>query len=429
MSGAAPWHQPGRWIANPVYWSDEALTEREGMPGSIRFIDCTLSEGDDCVGHQLTWNTRLQLIEKLDAIGVGEITMPSHVTFAEERDLFRACRRMGIRTPLVAKGPGISPPLTGDWSSIIDHHVDMGPDVLSPIFKWPMEATLDDFAGDLSKQQVIDAIHESVAYMKRQNVRVVPWIVDAMRTPVETAAAFFGALAEAGADGVYVVDSRGNSTPLATRIFIRHVRAAVGPDCDIYVQHHNDLGVATANAMAAVEAGATWIDASVLGVGDRGGCVALEEAAALFEMYGIDTGVQLDGLYELGCFTRDAFGVELPPWKPLIGASWNKEEGAGHFEGSEDAEATIGIAPKVIGREFEAVIGAKLLFGRERSSALTDEPLFVREALEAWGMEVDEATFERILLRARAAVAMTHGRHYITLEEFREICEGGVGQA
>ena len=49
--------------------------------------------------------------------------------------------------------------------------------------------------------------------------------------------------------------------------------------CDIYVQHHNDLGVATANAMADVEGGANWIDASVLGIGDRGGCVALEEAA------------------------------------------------------------------------------------------------------------------------------------------------------
>ena len=51
--------------------------------------------------------------------------------------------------------------------------------------------------------------------------------------------------------------------------------------------------------MAAVEGGANWIDASVIGIGDRGGCVALEEAAALFEMYGIETGIKLDALYEL----------------------------------------------------------------------------------------------------------------------------------
>lgn len=114
--------------------------------------------------------------------------------------------------------------------------------------------------------------------MKRQRVRVVPWMVDSMRSPVDTACLFFKAMADAGADGVYVVDSRGNSAPLATRVFIGRVRQAVG-DCDVYVQHHNDLGVATANAMAAVEGGANWIDVSVIGIGDRGGCVALESGA------------------------------------------------------------------------------------------------------------------------------------------------------
>ena len=64
--------------------------------------------------------------------------------------------------------------------------------------------------------------------MKRQKVRVVPWMEDSMRSPVETACLFFKAMADAGADGVYVVDSRGNSTPLATRVFISRIRKAVG---------------------------------------------------------------------------------------------------------------------------------------------------------------------------------------------------------
>ena len=213
---------------------------------------------------------------------------------------------------------------------------------------------------------VVDAITESIPYMKRQKVRVVPWMVDSMRSPVDTACLFFKAMADAGADGVYVVDSRGNSAPLATRTFIRRVRDAVGSKCDVYVQHHNDLGVATANAMAAVEGGANWIDASVIGIGDRGGCVALEEAAALFEMYGIATGIKLESLYELCLYVQKAYGIKLPPWKPIVGENWNKEEGVGHQEGSADAESTIGIAPRVVGREFENVIGGKILFGRER---------------------------------------------------------------
>ena len=86
-----PWHRPGRWLVNSAYWNDEATAARSQLRKSIRFIDCTVSEGDDCVGHQLNWNTRLGVIERLDAVGVGEITMPSHVTFAEERDLIKAC--------------------------------------------------------------------------------------------------------------------------------------------------------------------------------------------------------------------------------------------------------------------------------------------------------------------------------------------------
>lgn len=428
MTSVGPWHSPGRWLVNPAYWDRDALADRAGMPSEIRFIDCTLSEGDDCVGHQLNWNSRLALLERLDGIGLGEITMPSHVTFSEERDIVRAYRRLGLKTRIVAKGPGVVPPLKGDWRAKIDRHLDLGCDVLSPIFKWPFADTMSDFSGGLSKATVTDAIGESVAYMKARGVRVVPWIVDAMRTPVGTACLFFKAMAEAGADGVYVVDSRGNSVPLATRLFIRRVREAVGPRCDIYVQHHNDLGVATANAMAAVEGGATWIDCSVLGIGDRGGCVALEEAAPLFEMYGIRTGVKLEALYDLCRFVQGVYGVALPPWKPIAGENWNKEEGAGHLEGAHGAEATIGLHPKVVGRDFEGVIGSKILFGRERSSAPTDDPVFLRELLREWGLEFSEAQFETILLRARAAVATTLGRHYLTLDEFRAICDGVLGR-
>src|ERR1044072_4144707 len=116
-NGGRPWHQPGKWLANPAYWDEETIKLRDYAAKSIKFIDCTLSEGDDCVGHQLNWNTRLGLIERLDAVGVGEITMPSHITFSEERDLVKQCRRIGIRTPLVAKGPGVRARLKDDWNS------------------------------------------------------------------------------------------------------------------------------------------------------------------------------------------------------------------------------------------------------------------------------------------------------------------------
>jgi isopropylmalate/homocitrate/citramalate synthase len=178
--------------------------------------------------------------------------------------------------------------------------------------------------------------------------------------------------------------------------------------------------------MADIEGGANWIDASVIGIGDRGGCVALEEAAALFEMYGISTGIKLEGLYELCRYVQKAYGIKLPPWKPIVGENWNKEEGVGHQEGSADAESTIGIAPRVVGREFENVIGGKILFGRERSSAHTDDPVFLRDIVRDLGLEVSEEQFQRILNRARAAVASNYDTHYLTFAEFEAICRGVV---
>lgn len=428
MKSAGPWHRPGEWLVNPAYWDKEVLEERAGMPERINFIDCTLSEGDDCVGHQLNWNKRLAYLERLDDIGLGEITMPSHATFSEEHDLVKACRQLGLKTRLVAKGPGFTPPLKKDWREVVDRHVALGCEVVSPLYKWSFEQTISDFKAEESIDEIADAIAETVAYTKSQGVRVVPWINDSMRTPVKSACHLFKTMADAGADGVYVVDSRGNSAPLATRYFMRKVREAIGPKVDLYIQHHNDLGVATANAMAAVEGGANWVDCSVLGIADRGGAVALEEAATLFEMYGIKTGIKLEKLYEICRFVQEIYGIDLPPWKPVAGENWNKEEGVGHLDGSDAAEASFGVNPAVVGREFEGVIGGKILFGRERSSAQTDDPVFLRNLIEDWGMELSEPQFQKALMRARAAVATAYRRHYITLDDFRSICTGIVAQ-
>lgn len=425
MTRSVPWHRPGQWRVNPMYWESEALAERAGMPAEVHLIDSTLTEGDDCVGHQLNWNTRVELMRRLDAIGMAEITLPSHSTSEEEADLARAYRRLGCRTPLAAKGPGLDMPLRGDWRGVINRKVDLGAETICPIFRYSYADVISDFEGDLNPQAIVEAMGEAVRYAKQQRVRVVPWIEDSMRVRVDFVCEFSRAIANAGADGVYIVDSRGNSTPLASRLLIRRVKAAVGA-CDVCVQHHNDLGVATANAIASVEGGATWLDVTVNGIGDRGGTAALEEVAALLEMYGVRTGIHLDGLYDLGCFARDAFGVSLSPWKSIVGDSWNKEEGLGHLSGAEASvsEATIGIAPEVVGRQIEYAIGGKILFGRERSSAHTNDPVFLRRLIKEWGLEMDDAGFATILHRARAAVSTSYVRHYITVDEFREICEG-----
>ncbi|HLN12360.1 MAG TPA: hypothetical protein VK587_04180, partial [bacterium] len=215
MSSSTPWHKPGQWLVNPAYWDPEVLAERAGMPTEVHVIDCTLTEGDDCVGHQLNWNTRLELMRRLDAVGVGEITLPSHTMKEDERDLARAYRRLGCKTPLAAKGPAVPVPLSGDWRGPLKQQIDLGAETVCPIYHWSYDDTITDFAGAVSKQMIVDAVSEATAFTKSQGVRVVPWIGDTMRTRVDSIVTFARAIAGAGADGVYLVDSRGNSNPLA----------------------------------------------------------------------------------------------------------------------------------------------------------------------------------------------------------------------
>lgn len=423
---AGPWHRPGHWLANPAYWADtmDGDASADTPPRHIRFIDATLSEGDDCVGHQLNWSSRLELAEALNAAGVDELTLPSHTRYDEELDFVREYRARGLATPLVAKGPGITAPLRDDWRGPLERHLELGADVLSPILKWSFADVIGDFTGEVSKDQVVDAIGRSIAFLAGESDRVIPWIVDSMRMHPHTVADFARTIVEAGAHGVYLVDSRGNSVPTATRRLVQRVRTAIG-DRDLYVQHHNDLGVATANALASVEAGADVIDATVLGIGDRGGCVALEEIAPLLEMYGYTTSIDLSQLYELCRRAQRAFRVPLAPWKPIAGRHWNKEEGVGHLDGSSEELATCGLAPRVVGRRFEGVIGGKLLFGRERSSITDDDHRFLRLLLDDWDLDVAPEVFDRIVERTKAAVA-TADDGFVTTEAFRRICEGAI---
>jgi isopropylmalate/homocitrate/citramalate synthase len=142
-------------------------------------------------------------------------------------------------------------------------------------------------------------------------------------------------------------------------------------------------------------------------------------------MYGIPTNIRLEKLYELGLYAQAAFDVDLPPWKPIVGENWNKEEGAGHLEGDTQELATIGVAPQVVGRSFEGVIGAKILFGRERSSSWSSDPKFLRDLVDQSGVAYTEEQFQRILHRARQAVA-TSRRRYLTTDEFLAIANGVV---
>ena len=245
-----------------------------------------------------------------------------------------------------------------------------------------------------------------------------------MRSPTDTACLFFKAMADAGADGVYIVDSRGNSTPLATRVYISRIRAGGGrevrrlraaPQRPGRRDRERDGGGRRRRELDRRIGDRHRRPRRLRGAGRSGGAVRDVRDRNRH---------QARRLYELCRYVQDAYGIELPPWKPIVGENWNKEEGVGHLEGSANAEATIGIAPR--GRR-----------PRVRSGDRRQDPFRPRAQQRAHrrsrcccasscatGATRREEQFQTVLFRARAAVATNYGRHYLTFDEFRAICEG-----
>jgi isopropylmalate/homocitrate/citramalate synthase len=125
----------------------------------------------------------------------------------------------------------------------------------------------------------------------------------------------------AGASVLSLSDSMGTAKPAAVRLIVERMRA-LSDTAGIRLHMHDDYGLALANTLAGIEAGADWVEASVNGLGERAGNAALEEVVVALEgLYGIDTGIRTEGLFDLCALVERISGVPIPPMKPVTGAN------------------------------------------------------------------------------------------------------------
>jgi isopropylmalate/homocitrate/citramalate synthase len=419
---ATPWHQPGRWFVSPHHWAPEIRDSLPNLPERVHIKDATLQEAADSTGSMISWGDRLQLAAMLADIGVECIKMPHDISLRELADFIRAMDREGIKVE-----KSFTALVRGDnWRERFKRQVDTGIDTQEiffmpdgfvpggPLHKFGeggMEA--EEREGDMSKSEVLELVEESVQFLKEQGVIVVFSFVDTTRSNIEVIKEVYAAGVKAGADRVYVWDTVGCTVPSAAAYLVREVKSVVG-DTPICAQFHNDLGFAAGNSFAAVEAGVTWVDSTVNGLGDRGGCVAFEEIVTTLEAYGVDTGVQLDKLYELCKFSEKAWGLPVQAWKPITGETWPLEEA--HFTIGQGALKTgelvapMAINPAAVGREYENVIGTTTLYrgGLEMK-------------LEEWGYEPEDDQIREIMVRLHEAIGC---KKFIREPEFKSICVG-----
>ena len=429
MGNERPWHQPGRWHSPRAYWEhlseDIPRNDRE-----IKIIDATLTEGEDMVGRHFGWNEWIELTKRLDAMGVDEIQNPVGQPVDVLEDYVETVRAEGVEANLFYKAIMYKYPLeeNGNWKDATETYLNLPFDSFLLGLAWEDHPVFGE-EQEHQKEGLKEDIHRFVNYANevvssRDNPPKLVVSIPSPESKVEATVELSEAVLEAGADGVYMFDSKGNSHPMVSRYLCSKIKE-IDDDFDLYMQHHNDLGLSTASSIAAAEGGADYIDCTVAGVGDRAGTAALEEIACTFEAYGWDHGIDLGMLNETANYVQRVMNFDLTPYRPIIGWQINKEEGLGHKETDDDpSEAAMAISGELLDRPFQNVIGSNQLTKEQNMIPDAIEMgSYTRNLLEEWGYEDNEENWNKVSSRLSDQLI---ARGYITVDEFKNLVDGAL---
>jgi isopropylmalate/homocitrate/citramalate synthase len=260
----------------------------------------------------------------------------------------------------------------------------------------------------ISKPKIIERIAGAIRFAVEQGVKVAFFGVDSTRAEPEFFRRVYGEALEAGAAEICVVDTLGIASPEAFAALVDHTREFVGPEVPIHVHGHNDFGLATAGAIAAVRAGANWVQGAINGMGERAGNANIPEIAlALRALYGVDTGLKLEKVRAVSERIRQIGGYELEPYKPVTGLNlFQRESGAiaSQFHHPPSVEP---YAADLVGAERKILLGKK--------SGLDS----IRVACDNLGLAIPEKAWPDLLAAVKRRGIEKHA--LVTDEEFLEM--------
>jgi isopropylmalate/homocitrate/citramalate synthase len=384
-----------------VIWTG-ALNRPHELQAEVGFYDTTLRDGEQTVGVVLMPEEKLEIARALSEAGVQRIEAGFPRVSGDDWEAVRLISEAG----LAAEIWGFSRAVRGDVEALVE--LGVGASVIeSPISELKLRAL------DVSRGEMLNRIRAAVAYAVESGIHVAYFGVDSTRAEPDFYDAAYAAAVEAGAAEVVVVDTIGVAGPEAVAELVERTRERVGPDVPIHFHGHNDFGLATANAVAAVKAGARWIHGTVNGMGERAGNANLGEVAlALRAVYGVDTGLDLTKIRGLAERVRELAGYELEPWKPLTGENLFRRESGAVASQFHDAEAIEPYSSELVAADRRIVLGKK--------SGIDS----IRIKCEELALEVSEDR-QRELLDAVKRLG-TKKRGLVTDDEFRQlVSEGG----
>jgi isopropylmalate/homocitrate/citramalate synthase len=286
---------------------------------TIRFYDTTLRDGEQSVGVVLSPQQKMEIASKLDELGISRIEAGFPRVSPDDAEAIQLMSKAGLRAELW----GFSRALKADVEELI--RLGLSASVI--------EAPTSDIklkAYGISREEVLQRMMNAVSFARRNGMKVAFFAVDGSRTELEFLKKVYLSALEAGASEIVVVDTIGACGPEAVEYLVTQVCEWVGRTTPVHFHGHNDFGLATACAVAAVRAGATWIQGTINGMGERAGNADLGEIAlALRCLYGAQAVLDLGKIREVSETVQRLAGYRVEAWKPVVGENlFMRESGA-----------------------------------------------------------------------------------------------------
>jgi isopropylmalate/homocitrate/citramalate synthase len=324
------------------------------LPDRVFIWDETFREGIKAPTVYLTYVEQVRLAKLMDEAGVSVINVGFPALSEEEkRTVKRIVNESFTHTKLVASAEPTKNSVNACLESGIKEIV-----LESPINGLNLQYKLK-----LTKEQALQRLIESIDYAKKHGVTVNFTLMDGTRTPLEDIIQVFEAASSAGASRLAIADSVGFIRPLSMRYLISHVREglpeSVKKKAPLAIHCHNDFGLASANTLAAMEEGVSYLHTCIAGFGERAGIAPFEEVVTAAELlYNIDTGIDMGKVYRIAQSAEKAFAMPIQFHKPIIGENIFTHEVENEVEEMMQQPLVFEpFPPEIVGRETMIFIG------------------------------------------------------------------------
>ena len=315
----------------------------------VTFFDTTLRDGEQTPNVSLTSEQKLTIAKALDKLGVDVIEAGFPVSSKGEYGAVKSIVKADLATTVCGLARVVKPD--------IDACLDAGVGLIH-VFASTSDVQLK-YSMKKTRQEVYDLSVDAVEYVKEHGTKCLFSAMDATRTEPEFLDRVCRGVESAGADIINIPDTVGIMAPSRMFNFIKRINGVVKVPIDVHC--HNDFGLAVANSLSAIEAGAHQVQVTVNGIGERAGNADLAQTAmGLSSIFGAKLNINTQFLLEISRLVERFTKINIPPTMPIVGENAFSHESGIHSRGVIERADTFepGImTPEMVGQRRRLVAG------------------------------------------------------------------------